>query len=223
MERDLDPAAADVTRLQDIRLAPKPWFYIYDLIHSPVEVGLQTERSATALFSGSGGDGLFVQARPEFAVADYLRHHGFSPGVLRVAHDAARINRASIWPTLREGVRRHWRRPLTNALSAFGDPRSLIPREVYERARNDDDLFHPWIRGAQKLSPGLLFQILSISVPPQFYESFGGQTEIERTPAAACHSRSWSCACVSRRMRGSPAAVIAPSRVGPSWTCCRDR
>ncbi len=183
VECDLDPAAARLERLMSIRPAPKPWFYIYDLVHSPIEAALLSERGVTGAFSGSGGDGLFVQARADLAVADYLHHHGFRPGVLRVALDAARINRASIWPTLHQGVLRRFKRPSRNVLSEFTDARLLIPRDVFERARSDDSLFHPWIREARDaITPGLLWHILSLSVPAQFYESFGGANEIERTP-----------------------------------------
>jgi asparagine synthase (glutamine-hydrolysing) len=182
IESDMDPSAVRLERMLSIRLAPKPWFYIYDLVHSPIEARILDERGATASFSGGGGDGLFLQARADLAVADYLRHRGFRPGVFGVALDAARINRTSVWPTLRQGLLRHLRRPSNNMLAEFGDPRSLIPREVYERARNDDSLFHPWIRAAVGSAPGLLWQILSLSVPAPFYDSFGGPTEIERTP-----------------------------------------
>ena len=182
VEADMDPSAARLDRLLSIRLAPKPWFYIYDLVHSPIEARIQNEHGATGSFSGGGGDGLFLQARADLAVADYLRHRGYRPGVFGVALDAARINRASVWPTLREGIARHLRRPSNNMLAQFGDPRSLIPRDVYERARNDDSLFHPWIQAAVGSAPGLLWQILSLSVPAPFYDSFGGPTEIERTP-----------------------------------------
>jgi asparagine synthase (glutamine-hydrolysing) len=182
VECELDAANARLERLIDIRPSPKPWFYIYDLIHSPIEASVMADRGATASFSGSGGDGLFVQAHAELAVADYLRHFGYRPGVFGVALDAARINRVSIWAMLSQGVMRHWRRPSRNMLSEFGDPRSVIPRDVYERARNDRTLLHPWIREADGLTPGLTWQIMCLSIPPQFYESFGGATDIERTP-----------------------------------------
>jgi asparagine synthase (glutamine-hydrolysing) len=77
---------------------------------------------------------------------------------------------------------RHWKPPSRNVLAEFGDPRSVIPRHVFESARNDDTLVHPWIRAAEGVSHGLLWQILCLSVPSQFYESFGGATAIERTP-----------------------------------------
>jgi asparagine synthase (glutamine-hydrolysing) len=183
VECPLDPTATRLERMLRIRPSPKPWFYTYDLVHSPIEARVMNEHGATGLFSGAGGDGLFIQARAELAVADYLRYHGIRPGVFRVALDAARINRSSIWPTLHQGFLRHLKRPSKNALSEFGDARSLIPREVFESARNDDSLFHPWIRDARgSLSPGLLWQILCMSVPTPFYESFGGPTEFERTP-----------------------------------------
>jgi asparagine synthase (glutamine-hydrolysing) len=182
IECELDGADAPLERLMDIRLAPKPWFYIYDLVHSPIEARIAADTGATGAFSGAGGDGLFVQARADLAVVDYLRHFGFRPGVMGAALNAARINRASIWPTLYEGVLRHWKRPSRNLLAEFGGRRAVIPREVYEKARNDHSLFPPWIREAEVLTPGLMWQIVCLSIPPQFYESFGGATAIERTP-----------------------------------------
>lgn len=184
VECALDPADARLERLRQIRLSPRPWFYTYDLIHSPIELRVMNDHGATGLFSGAGGDGLFIQARAELAVADYLRHHGLNPGVFRVALNAARINRASVWPTLRSGILRHFkRRAAGKNFAQFGESRALIPRDVFEQARNDDSLFHPWIRAAEHgIAPGLLWQILCMSVPSPFYESFGGATEIERTP-----------------------------------------
>lgn len=182
IECELDGADAPLERLMGIRLAPKPWFYIYDLIHSPLEVRVMADSGATGAFSGAGGDGLFMQARPDLAVVDYLRHFGFRPGVLGVALDAAKISRSSVWSTLYEGALRHWRKPSRNMLSEFGGRRAVIPREVYERARNDYSLLPPWIREAETLTPGLMWHIACLSIPPQFYESFGGPTSIERTP-----------------------------------------
>ena len=182
IECELDGADALLERLMEIRPSPKPWFYIYDLVHSPIEARIAADRGATGAFSGAGGDGLFVQARADLAVVDYLRHRGFRSGVLGVALDAARINRTSVWSTLYEGIQRHWKRPSRNVLGDFGGRRAVVPGDVYERARNDQTLFPAWIREAEVLTPGLMWQIVCLSIPPQFYESFGGATAIERTP-----------------------------------------
>ncbi|MEJ0038587.1 MAG: asparagine synthase-related protein [Gammaproteobacteria bacterium] len=182
VECELDGADAPLEKLMDIRLAPKPWFYIYDLVHSPLEVRVMSDRGATGAFSGAGGDGLFMQARADLAVVDYLRHFGYRPGLFGVAHDAARINRASIWSILYEGMLRHGKKPTRNLLSEFGGRRAVIPPEIYEKARTNRDLLPPWIRAAEGLTPGLMWQIVCLSIPPHFYEAFGGATAIERTP-----------------------------------------
>jgi asparagine synthase (glutamine-hydrolysing) len=181
VEWSLDASSVCLDRLLQIRRTAKPWFYIYDLLHSAVDARLMAEKGATGIFSGSGGDGLFLQARADLAVADHLRYHGIHPGVLRVALHAARITRTSMWPILRQGVRRHLRRPAPDILGEVGDGMSLVPRDVFEAARRDDNLIHPWIRESPDIPPGLLWHILCLSMPPGFYESFGGATDVERT------------------------------------------
>lgn len=182
IECELDGADAPLERLMEIRPGPKPWFYIYDLVHSPLEARIMADHAATGAFSGAGGDGLFMQARADLAVVDYLRHFGLRPGLFNVALDAARINRTSIWTILRDGMLRHWKKTSPSPLSEFGGRRAVIPVEVHERARTNPNLFPPWIGAAESLTPGLMWQILCLSVPSQFYESFGGTTAIERTP-----------------------------------------
>jgi asparagine synthase (glutamine-hydrolysing) len=183
VECPLDSKRLELQRLLRIRYAPRPWFYIYDLEQGPLEAGVAADRAATAVFSGSSGDGLFVQGRAELAVADYLRNHGVGPRVLRVALNAARISRRSVWPILREGISRHLKRPVRSNLSALDSVRTLVPRAVFEAARNDDSLIHPWLADMQDIPPGLLWQILCVSIPPAFYNSFAGATEVERTLA----------------------------------------
>ena len=183
VECPLDPARLDLQRLMDIRYTPRPWFYIYDLEQGPLETQVAASRAATAVFSGSSGDGLFVQARAELAVADYLRNHGVSPRVLRVALNAARITRTSVWPILRQGIARHLKRPVRSTLSELDSVRTLVPRAVFEAARNDDSLIHPWLADAQGIPPGLRWHIMCVSIPPAFYNSFASATEVVRTPA----------------------------------------
>jgi len=181
VEHGLDAATISLERILQIRLAPKPWFYIYDLVHSPIEAQLSADKNATGVFSGSGGDALFLQARAELAVADFLRNHGFRTGAFRVALNAARITRTSMWPILGHGLLRHLKPPARSVLGDVAQMRSLVPPAIFESARSDDSLIHPWIRGAPNISPGLLWHILCLAVPSPFYESFGGTTDIERT------------------------------------------
>lgn len=183
VECALEVNALDLTRLKRVRRAPRPWFYVYDLEQGQLEMQTTASRSATSIFSGSAGDGLFVQARAELAVADYLHRHGVSAGVMRVALNAARITRTSLWPILRNGLRQHLKRPAHQTLASGEEIGSLIPREVLAAARNDDSLIHPWLTDIGNIPPGLRWHILCVSIPPAFYNSFLTPGEVERTPA----------------------------------------
>jgi asparagine synthase (glutamine-hydrolysing) len=182
IERALDPNALELERLLHIRRTPRPWSYIYDLEQGIPEAQIAASRNATAIFSGAAGDGLFLQARAELAVADYLRRHGFSAGVMRVALHAARITRTSLWPILRNGARYHLNRSADHASGPVEIVRALIPAEVMAAARNDDSLIHPWLAAAGSIPPGLRWHIMTLSVPPMFYGAFDHELEIERSP-----------------------------------------
>jgi asparagine synthase (glutamine-hydrolysing) len=58
--------------------------------------------------------------------------------------------------------------------------RTLVPREVFEAARNDDSLIHPWLAEVRDIPPGLRWHIMCVSIPPAFYSSFL-DFEVERT------------------------------------------
>lgn len=183
VERPLDPDALDLQQLLYIRRSPRPWFYIYDLEQGAIESQIAAQHRATTIFSGSGGDGLFLQARAELAVADYLRRHGFTPQVMRVALNAARITRSSLWPILRNGIRAHLRRPVRHQFGGMEEMRTLIPTDVFSAARNDDSLIHPWLANVGSIPPGMRWQIMCVSIAPAFYNSFDNPLEVERTPA----------------------------------------
>jgi len=183
VEHALETAALDLRELLHLRHSPRPWFYIYDLEQGSVESQIAARQRATTVFSGSGGDGLFLQARAELAVADYLRRHGLSPQVLRVALSAARITRTSLWPILRNGIRQHLKRPVRHQFGGMEEIRTLIPADVFAAARNDDSLIHPWLASVGSIPPGLRWQIMCVSIAPAFYNAFDNPLEVERTPA----------------------------------------
>ncbi|HVY81824.1 MAG TPA: asparagine synthase C-terminal domain-containing protein, partial [Steroidobacteraceae bacterium] len=180
VECPLDAAALDLRKLLRIRYTPRPWFYIYDLEQGPLEAQVAASRGATSIFSGASGDGLFMQARAELAIADYLRIHRWRPHLLRIALDAARITRTSVWQVLRQGMARHFRRPISSSLSELDTVRTLVPREVFAAARDDDSLIHPWLAGVRDIPPGLRWHIMCVSIPPTFYSSFS-DGPLERT------------------------------------------
>jgi asparagine synthase (glutamine-hydrolysing) len=181
VERALDPATVDLRRMLDVRAGPRPWFYMYDLEQTPLELDVAASRGATALFSGTGGDGLFMQPRAQLAVTDYLYRRGVGTGMMSVALNAARVTKTSVWPILRQGLRAHFQRSAPSRYVAADVVPALVPAAVLESARHDDSLIHPWLAAAEDLPPGLRWHILSFSVPPAFYDCFDRTREVERT------------------------------------------
>ena len=181
LESALAAGSVDLRRMLEVRPGPRPWFYTYDLEQSPHEIEIAAARGATALFSGAGGDGLFMQPRADLAVTDYLYRRGVNARVMRVALASARITKTSMWPILRRGLREHFRRPARPLYVGTDELRTLIPAAVLESARNDDSIVHPWLADAIDLPPGLRWHILCLSVPPAFYDCFDHGREVERS------------------------------------------
>lgn len=184
VERKLDARQVRLDELLKLRRSPRPWFYLYEIEHGRFEGGLAAQHGATSLFSGAGGDGVFFQGHAELAVTDYLFDRGLGGGLLRTAVDAARLTRKSIWPLLLRALR-------VRMFGSRWDPvqmakpveRTLVNRDVIAAVRRDRSFEHPWLTAANTrgVPPGILWHIMSISLPPAFYSSFIRGPYPERT------------------------------------------
>jgi asparagine synthase (glutamine-hydrolysing) len=184
VECQLDPKAVRLGELQGLRRSPRPWFYMYELEHGRFEGELASRHAADSLFSGGGGDSVFYQARAELAVTDYLFEHGFGSGLLRTAIDAARMSRKSIWPLLLQAVRSRVFKPAWDPI-AMAKPltRTIVNSEVIAAAKSDQDFAHPWLTpsATRDVPPGILWHVMSISIPPAYYSSLSRGPYPERT------------------------------------------
>jgi asparagine synthase (glutamine-hydrolysing) len=175
VERELDPAGVRLEDLSDLRQSPRPWFYLYELQHARFEAALVEQQGASAIFSGAGGDSVFYQARADLAVCDFVLDHGISRGLLDTAVDAARVSRRSIWPLLWKAFRQRIWSPRWDPISmAKPFQRTIVTAAVIERAKRDRRLSHPWItpENTAGVPPGILWHVMSLSMPPAYYSSF---------------------------------------------------
>src|SRR5262249_37578823 len=184
IEHQLDVKETRLEELLKLRWSSRPWFYLYELEHGRFETRLAEEREARSLFSGAGGDGVFFQTRAELCVTDYLFDHGVGRDLLRVAVDAARVSRKSVWPLLLGAVRSRTMARRWHPLRLPGCPdRMIVAPEILHEARRDQALVHPWLAGRslRNVPPGILWHVLSVAAAPMFYSSFESGWCPERT------------------------------------------
>ena len=183
VESELDWSSVQLEQLHELRRSPRPWFYHYELQHAKYEAALAEKHGATAIFSGSGGDSVFYQARADLALCDFVLDHGFGRGLLDTAVDAARVSRQSIWPLLWLAVRHRFWRPEWDPI-AMAKPfqRTIVTQAVVEVAKRNRRLSHPWLtpENIAGVPPGTLWHILSLSMPPAYYGSFEWSGHLER-------------------------------------------
>ena len=184
VESLLDPAEVRLERITSIRRSARPWYYMYELEHGELETQLAEQKGASGLFSGAGGDGIFYQARADLAVTDFFFDHGFGSGLLRTAVDAAQVSRKSIWPLLLKAVRARVIPKQFNAMAEAGRPtRTLVSDDVLKSGLSDVSFKHPWFtkKATRGVSPGVLWHVSTISIPPAYYTSLGPEVAPERT------------------------------------------
>jgi asparagine synthase (glutamine-hydrolysing) len=186
VEYQLDIQDMKLERLLSLRRSSRPWFYAYELEHGPFEERLAAAKEANALFSGAGGDGVFFQARAELAVSDYLFDHGLGGDLLRVAVDAARVSKKSVWPLLSGALRARffpasWH-PMRQMKSPF--ERTLVNQDLLRAAEREPEMVHPWFadQKTRGIPPGVLWHVMSVAGAPMYYSSFDdSQSSVERT------------------------------------------
>ncbi len=97
---------------------------------------------------------------------------------------AVRVSRKSIWPLLWQAIsarvfEREWDPiAMTKPLE-----RTVVNEEVVAAAKRDKSLAHPWLTPAatRGVSPGILWHVMSLSMPPAYYSSFSREGYPERT------------------------------------------
>lgn len=131
------------TRLFTSPLCPKPTIpLVCGAIGFDVLNGIAEAHNADVIWTGQGGDHLFLYQPFPFLAADFFRDHGLRPGFHRAIADAARVSRQSYWSAL------------SFAISSDSDDRSFIAEDLKNRKSYFtegnppvdvlDYITHPW-------------------------------------------------------------------------------
>ena len=120
------------------------------------------ETGARTLWTGQGGDHIFLQTADMWSAADYLQMQGLGPGFIAAVRDAAVLSRQPYWFVLKTAFSRRQRAhptPNSNYLTQkapFVAPGAL-PLDVATYVA------HPWAADAEDLPRGKHMQIRFLS------------------------------------------------------------
>lgn len=116
--RACDPAAF-VMKLRECAATPKPdYTKILRLLALDELKELAQRLQCDSVWTGQGGDHVFLQARDLWPAADYLRTHRLPHRLPTITYDTAIMSRYSIWTVLAQALRHSWR-PQTLPLDPF--------------------------------------------------------------------------------------------------------
>lgn len=118
---------------------------------------------ANSIWSGQGGDHLFMQTPIPFGPIDYAALRGIRPGLLTALQDAVHISKWNYWQV----TRLLWKRDLSLPAAYFSGTISsrthpFFTKEMCSRAILTDTL-HPWIADTISLPMGQRYQIAALS------------------------------------------------------------
>jgi asparagine synthase (glutamine-hydrolysing) len=178
-EIEENPAQARLEVLLDALPSVRPWDTQYYQTHMLSEKRVTDTARATAVFSGQGGDHLFLQGPVELSIADYVTDRGPDGYWLHLCAEIACREGLSIWPLLRDSLRRGWRfqkwkpdRHIRKLLLASPD--------VARAAHRSGLLDPPWLADAGRTAYGKLEHIRMCSVQHDYYHPFGNVDSPER-------------------------------------------
>lgn len=117
---------------------------------------------ASCIWTGQGGDHLFMQMPFPLGPLDYATLEGFGLGLLRSISDAVHLSGWNYWRI----ARLLWSRDFAFAAPALGQPEPTESQFVTADAASrvaPEKLMHPWMLDASSLSIGQRVQVASLS------------------------------------------------------------
>ena len=133
---------------------------------SPLEMSFFTVLRAVhpfdAIWTGEGGDHLFLALTTELIVTDFIRTHGFHHDLLEIVLNAARLTGRSIPGLLLRTIRTSGPASRTRSEMRSLD-HSLLSARHFQRDGFNNYLRHPWANTTKDTTPGKMQQIMLLS------------------------------------------------------------
>jgi asparagine synthase (glutamine-hydrolysing) len=131
-----------------------------------------------AIWTGQGGDHIFLQSNKPFGAADFVRLRGIRAGLLPAVLDSSRLSREPYWTVLRSALRARcidleWRP------GSVGNPKSAFVRMDAIPNRLASYIAHPWTLELRAVPIGKQAQIYFLAELVNRHRPLGGRGHLE--------------------------------------------
>lgn len=132
------------------------------ILNIPFINQLAEELGAQSLWTGQGGDHLFMAHRTALMAADYLQHYGIGRGLLTKVQEATKLTGMSYWNAFNEAwsnrrPQQSWRpESLFNLKTLFASS-DLLPNDIVQY------ISHPWTWDMESIPAGKRLQAFTVA------------------------------------------------------------
>jgi len=135
---------------------------------------LAHECDATAIFSGSCGDAIFLQSFAGLTAADFIHSRGLRPALGAVVYGAAQLEGMSVWRMLAQAFRLAHAPRCHNPFADLPLAAKMLTDNAVMAFERQKAKYLSWVReSTTDLPPGKLQQVLALTSPDLFYDPMG--------------------------------------------------
>ncbi len=170
IEHPLHPLSLDLTLGLRMPPSPEPSPLLGFIQRCTVEQGLLERTHATAIFSGDGGDSGFCADSLSYAVPEFLRQHGITPRLFKLASQVALLTERSSWTVLTTAIRRVVTHKSVGIPAArILEASQLVSPEIKQSFRGHDEVSHPWFQDQRRIPWDKIRRIGTLMMSPESY------------------------------------------------------
>lgn len=164
-ETRLRPSAKPLSRMLSASNIASPAFATFQSESEEIRARLAADQNIEAIFSGQGGDHLFLHRATGLIVADYFRQYGLGRGILRCALGYAQLTGSPLSSILRSAVRHEFLRRGYDPYAALVEPFAFAGDSQMDLSV----IRHQWINDAACVPVGKQLQIFDLIDTQYFY------------------------------------------------------
>ena len=159
--------------------------HVFNGLDAPIYNRLGAAHRCDTLWTGQGGDHLFLAVNTDLGLADCLRHHGLLSSQMRTTlRETAKLTRKSVPHLIRLTIGRtihHGNLFSHNALFKWADlmPQTRFLNQCLQPSDLAEYIRHPWAEPSAALPPGKRYQLLLLAEVLNRHRPLYGLQEVQ--------------------------------------------